>query len=88
MEKYTIEVPDGSVTESKSGDSILLVAISALEKQIPKSVNYIYDGYADGNPVYDQAECPSCGHIWDDTDDSWLEPFCPHCGQALNWENE
>lgn len=32
--------------------------------------------------------CPSCEWIIGDTEDIWEEPFCPHCGQALDWETE
>lgn len=61
------------------------MTIEALEKQIPRMVGYIGDGYADGVMVYNQAECPTCGYIYDDTDSVWKEPFCPHCGQAIKW---
>lgn len=44
------------------------------------------DGYEDGNPVYDVAECPRCGYIFEDTDKVWGEPFCPHCGARLMWD--
>lgn len=60
-------------------------AISALEKQIPMTVNYIGDGYADGCMVYDQAECPNCGYIFDDNEHSWGGKICPECGQAIYW---
>lgn len=48
-------------------------------------VNYISDGYADGFPVYDMAECPNCGYYFEESYDSWEEPYCPHCGQHLDW---
>lgn len=54
-----------------------------------KSVIYYGDGYADGAIVYDEAECPSCGRVYDQEDfHVWGAPFCPHCGQALDWEGE
>ena len=64
------------------------VAIAALEKQEPKMVIYSGDGYADGEMVYDMAECPTCGAEWDEYEDGqmWLSKFCPECGQALEWE--
>lgn len=43
------------------------------------------DGFADGNPVYDYAECQKCGYAFEDTDKAWGEPFCPHCGVGLDW---
>ena len=50
-----------------------------------KSVNYYGDGYSNGQMVYDSAECPCCGYIFDENDNIWGEPYCPHCGQALDW---
>lgn len=32
-----------------------------VDKEKPRYVNYEYDGYADGCPVYDIAHCPDCG---------------------------
>ena len=57
-------------------------------KATTKPVIYSGDGYADGNIVYDYAECPNCGYEYEDGDKDWKEPFCPHCGQALKWEVE
>ena len=48
---------------------IMDMAISALEKQEPKMVLYSGDGYADGEMVYDMAECPTCGAEWDEYED-------------------
>ena len=54
-----------------------------------KSVIYYGDGYSDGAIVYDEAECPSCGRVYDQEDSHvWGAPFCLHCGQALYWEGE
>ncbi len=53
-----------------------------------KSVIYSGDGYADGHMVYDLAECPECGYEYEESDMSWGEPYCPHCGQSLNWDTE
>lgn len=45
------------------------------------------DGYADGSMVYDTAECPNCGYTLDDDFDfdKPHEPYCPRCGQLLDW---
>ena len=61
------------------------MAISALEKQIPKEVIAEGDGYADGSMVYDSFYCPSCNHHmeWDEVED-----YCPNCGQKIYWEEE
>lgn len=66
------------------------LGLKALERQIPKHVLLESDGYADGYPVY-EAVCPDCGEILDDEydPDQKHDPFCPCCGQRLDWtENE
>ena len=41
-----------------------------------------YDGYADGNPVYDWWECSECE--WEHTgDEDTLTPYCPNCGAKM-----
>ena len=57
-------------------------------KQEPQTVIYSGDGYADGEMVYDMAECPNCGYEYENGDKDWGLPFCPSCGQKLNWESE
>ena len=60
-----------------------------LESRKPKTTPiYFGDGLFDGEIVLDMAECPSCGYIYDEDDSVWGEPFCPHCGQELEWEGE
>ena len=63
------------------------LALSALKKQIPQMVYLQGDGYADGYLVYDEALCPECGYMISDVYDPeyHYEPYCPHCGQALDW---
>ena len=56
------------------------------EKETPKMVIYSGDGYADGELVYDWAECPNCGMNFEESDSDWEEPYCHACGQALKWE--
>lgn len=58
------------------------LAISALEKQIPK-IPYTYgDGYADGYPVIDMYECPNCGETYEIECDHY--DYCPKCGQHID----
>lgn len=59
-----------------------------MNRDKPMTVLLSGDGYADGHLVYDTVECPSCGYILDDDFDidAHHEPYCPHCGQRLNWE--
>lgn len=37
-----------------------------------------YDGYADGEPVYDEYECSVCGAEY-----SITHSFCPNCGAKM-----
>ena len=58
------------------------------ERDEPRSVNYSGDGYADGEMVYDMAECMNCGREFEYGDETWGCKFCPDCGQALKWEGD
>ena len=78
-----------SFVDAKSGAQAMKVrdlAISALEKQMPKKPTKIKSVEFKGSVrmSFKSADCPACGeHI--DTDD---EPFfCSHrgCGQAIDW---
>lgn len=46
-----------------------------------------YDGYADGNPVWDLWECSKCREEHSGDEDT-LTPYCPHCGAKMDGENE
>lgn len=49
--------------------------VEALEKQIPQQIQIIYDG---------KACCPACSALF-----VWgKQPYCEHCGQALDWSNK
>ena len=60
-------------------------AVIALEKQIPKSIIYSGDGYADGEMVYDMANCPYCDKYFEEYETEWNCNYCPNCGQKLDW---
>ena len=64
------------------------MAINALEKQIPKKLEYEADGYADGELVYDYAKCPICGHDFEYGINDWGCEYCSDCGQKLDWSDE
>jgi len=42
-----------------------------------------YDGYADGNPVYDVWECSECGEEHRGEYDT-LSNYCPNCGAKMS----
>lgn len=56
-----------------------------INKETPRELNYIADGYADGYPVYDIAKCPTCGREFEAYDEEHYK-YCPTCGQKLKWE--
>lgn len=68
--------------------TLRLVAIDAIKKQIPKKPIYEADGYADGELVYDYAECPNCGHLFEYGINDWECNYCCECGQKLDWAVE
>ena len=78
--------------EMDSDDAKILEKAIKIIKAIPsaelREVLYSGDGYADGEMVYDMAECPNCGREFEDGDETWGCNFCPDCGQALKWEGE
>ena len=62
------------------------IAISALEKQMPKKPDLEGYGYADGKPVYDTWICPGCGKDYELDYDEYK--YCPECGQAIDWSKD
>lgn len=61
------------------------VAISALEKQIPKKPVITNDGFFNGQPIYDTWGCPNCGKVNETGFEDY--EYCPICGQALDWSD-
>lgn len=63
------------------------MAISALEKQIPKKPTYDGDGYApDGTFIWDEWICPNYGSAYEVDYDDY--DYCPKCGQRIDWSEE
>lgn len=58
------------------------------EKATPKKLIYEGDGYVDGELVYDTAFCPNCNNIFEYDSWNWKDPYCPKCGQDLDWEDK
>lgn len=64
----------------------LIMAIGALEKQIPKAPDYEGDGYGNkGELIYDTWICPNCGEHYEVEYDAY--DYCPICGQRIKWED-
>ena len=78
--------PNESNTIYKNRKLYAELAISALDKQIPKKVELEGDGYDEnGNLIYDTGYCPNCRHIFEVDYDA--TEHCPECGQALDWSD-
>lgn len=83
--KYTMKKHENDRINTFETD-ISMLCKDTLEVLEPQQVIYEGDGYADGKMVYDIARCPNCDYTYEADDLIWNEPFCPRCGQALNWE--
>ena len=57
------------------------MSLQALKKQIPMDVVLEGDGYADGEIVYDEMYCPSCGAYFERDYVPRSYKYCPYCGQ-------
>lgn len=80
-------IEEGKIVQEAFQFSFLYTVKEALEKQIPKKIEYVSDGDADGYPVWEdrcqvcEAELDGCNYY----------NHCPYCGQAIDWsevENE
>ena len=60
------------------GGKSLDIAISAIEKQIPKKPKVIFDEYS-------YFECGNCGEAIYCSDELKSHKYCLNCGQALDW---
>lgn len=65
-------------------EKVYELAISALEKQIPKKVKY-QNRHGEGKDYYnkDYFHCPCCGRR---LRNKQKDAHCGRCGQALDWE--
>ena len=63
-------------------ESALALAISALEKQIPKKPLHMHKNYY----------CPICKEdgwmLWDDAVPNDMDKYCGKCGQAIDWSDD
>ena len=60
--------------------------VKPLEDLRPKGkwIGLEYEGYADGNPVYDLWECSNCGNEEKGEDVPEQNPFCRCCGAKMD----
>ena len=68
----------GKSTLERIRNEAICKAVEALEKQIPKKPT---------RGKYGHTECACCGWIVESfCGDLEQYPFCPNCGQAIDWE--
>lgn len=65
------------MTDFSWQDEMSEVAISAIEKQIPKKP--IITKFDNGAELINCGVCVMCSHITRAVD------YCPHCGQRIDW---
>ena len=58
-------------------------AVDAVEVVHGRWIPLEYDGYADGNPVWDLWECSECREEHSGDEDT-LTPYCPNCGAKMD----
>lgn len=61
------------------------LTIEALEKQLPKKVNYEGAFINNGFTRYRMAKCPCCEKWYNSIDEN---NYCSGCGQKLDWSEE
>jgi hypothetical protein len=73
---------ESELLKRKEQIELALITLSALEKQIPKKIDYSELNYSN-LPV---SKCPACKNT---TVNRLLQcNYCPDCGQRLDWEVE
>ncbi len=88
VEQNRKPITDGGKIDRRENVKSLNMAISAIEKQIPKPITLEGDGYDDkGELIYDTAIYPNCGRKFEFYYDEHFKN-CPDCTQALDWGDE
>ena len=83
LNKIQIDVRFCSDEDIEKTEAALKLAISALEKQIPKQPKY-----EDVDNIYGAIKrtCTACGDVCMVSNGAKpYEHYCRHCGQALDW---
>ena len=71
-----------TLDECRKHNKAISMAIEALEKQIPKKPTRTRGKYG-------HTECACCGWVVESfCGDLEQYPFCPNCGQAIDWEDD
>ena len=73
---------NGQEAKIKAVEEACLLACEALEKQIPKKPTSTRGKYG-------HTECACCGWVVESfCGDLEQYPFCPNCGQAIDWSDD
>ena len=73
---------NGQEAKIKAVEEACLLACEALEKQIPKKPTRTRGKYG-------HTECVCCGWVVESfCGDLEQYPFCPNCGQAIDWSDD
>lgn len=76
---------DCKVTEAIAELEARVIAVEALEKQVPKKPEIEQDDI-----FSDCYECPACGgfigYVYDCKESQYQLTYCAGCGQAIDWE--
>ena len=80
--KFTYEEYDAVIETINNTNTV-----DAVEVVHGRWIPLEYDGYADGNPVWDLWECSECQEEHSGDEDT-LTPYCPHCGAKMDGGNE
>ena len=81
IEKFVKDTAEKALAKEYRGKKIREWIDEIARRTTPRPVCYELSDYADGAPVYDYANCPTCGRSYEEGERDWGEPFCPHCGQ-------
>ena len=89
-----IEIPDDGVVQIQIVHGDTAVGVKLIDLSDYPTVDAVpvvhgrwipieYDGYADGNPVWDLWECSECQEEHGGDEDT-LTPYCPNCGAKMD----
>ena len=79
----------GDVLPGSTFDIILKEpAADVVEVRHGRWIGLEYDGYADGDPVYDLWECSECGEEVRGEDVPITHPWCHCCGARMDKEDK
>ncbi len=77
--RHLVDADGNTTTEDYE---VLVEAVEALKKQVPKKVEYIYTDNLDITSKI--PACPVCRNYYIDNEDE----YCEKCGQKIDWSDE